>query len=253
MKQLMGTLLDNQRLNREMFLMTIGLPESELAAFEPGQFVHVATPGEDQVLRRPISIYDVTDSALLLAVQIKGEGTRRLSALAPGAPVDLLAPLGHGFILPEGAKRIFLVGGGVGCAPLLYTAKRFSSASACAFLGYRSREVAYGLEAFQALCETCVVSDDGSIGRKGLVTEPLMERLAAGDTPDMIYACGPAPMLRALKAQLPERVPCQVSLEERMGCGVGGCLVCVCKTQKGYKRVCQDGPVFDIREVDFDG
>lgn len=189
---------------------------------------------------------------LRLVYEVRGTGTAWMSHRCAGDTLRILAPLGRGFTPPEGAKHPVVVGGGLGVPPLLELAK--SMRAPTALLGFRSARAAILTEDFQrGGAQVEVVTDDGSLGRKGLVTEPLKERIAAGKC-DYIAACGPLPMLASVAALAREAaVPCQVSLEERMGCGMGACLVCVCKVRRadgeGYARVCADGPVFWAQEV----
>ena len=149
---------------------------------------------------------------------------------------------------------MFLVGGGVGIAPLLTVTQRWPDKHYEAYLGYRGIDYAYCVDDFKGSCsEVFITSNDGTVGRKGFVTEELQERL--GDfKPDMVLACGPLPMLRSLKAVIGD-VPAQVSMEQRMGCGFGACAVCVCGVKEHgsleYKKVCIEGPVFDLKEVEL--
>lgn len=227
--------------------------------FLPGQFVHVKLPDEKLLLRRPISInhVDAASESAVLVFQVKGEGTRQMAAMKQGEQLDVLAPLGRGFWRPEGLKRAALVGGGIGAAPLRMLPETWPDVEFDAYFGFRGKELAYQLDVIYALVNNLhLCSDDGTLGEKTFVTCLLGDKLESSGY-DAIYACGPAPMLKALKATLAgSSIPCFVSLEERMGCGVGACLVCNCKTLEGgewrYRRVCKDGPVFDIAEVALD-
>lgn len=218
----------------------------------PGQFVHLRCA--DKPLRRPISICEILPDALRLVFAVRGEGTAWLSQCKAGESIDVMGPLGNGFPLQEGKAALF-VGGGIGTPPLLEAAKQYTG-KADAVLGFRNKAAAILLPDFERHCETVLVTtDDGSLGTQGLVTDDM--RLAYQVTKyDVVYACGPAAMLKAVQA-LAEQLgsKCYVSLEERMGCGVGACLVCACKTQKAgdekaaYRHVCKDGPVFLAKEV----
>ena len=218
---------------------------------EPGQFLHIAVPG--MVLRRPISVCDVTDDCIRIVFRIKGDGTRRLSEAKKGDMLDVLGPLGNGFDIEKGKTYAF-VGGGIGVPPMLYSAKR--AQKAYAVLGFANKDAAILCGDFKAAgCELFIATEDGSLGVRGFVTEPLENII---DRVDGVCACGPIPMLKAV-AELCRKngKPCQVSLEERMGCGIGACLVCACKThgENGdeYKHVCKNGPVFDAEEVAWNG
>lgn len=222
---------------------------------QPGQFAHLLVPGK--TLRRPISICDADPErgTLRLVFQIRGEGTEVLSRFQEGQTLDILAPLGHGFTLGNPSRQAVFVGGGIGVPPLLMAAKPFGK-NATVILGFRSRNAVILKEDFEkAGCRVILCTDDGSEGLHGLVTEPLKEVL--GEKKDTVFACGPTPMLRGVAKEAKSReIPCQLSLEERMGCGVGACLVCACKIKKAdgeetYLHVCKDGPVFNAEEVVF--
>ncbi len=220
---------------------------------QPGQFVHIQVPGK--TLRRPISICDADkeNGTLRIVFQIRGEGTEILSRLKPDDTMNILAPLGHGYEIKDTAKKVLLAGGGIGVPPLLYLAKQYG-ANATVLLGFRSKDfVILEQDFLQAGCRVIVATDDGTYGHHGMVTD-CIDGLAFEE----MFACGPEPMLKAL-AQVANRrgTPLQVSLEERMACGVGACLGCACKTKREetqdetYSHVCKDGPVFDYRKIVF--
>lgn len=215
-------------------------------AAQPGQFVQVGVPGF--FLRRPISVCTIDGSTIGLVIAARGEGTGNLLQLEAGDTIDLLGPLGHGFEVADLQAPIALVGGGIGVPPLAALAKKMPQAQA--FLGFQTRAQVMLEDAFS---HAVVCTDDGSYGVHGLVTQPLEQALRQRK-PSLICACGPRPMLQAV-AQLAEQyqVPCQVSLEERMACGVGACLVCQCRLIRDGKEfsahVCKDGPVFSAEEV----
>ena len=218
-------------------------------AAKPGQFLHIKC-GDGVLLRRPISICDCRDGYVKIVFQAVGAGTRWLSEKRRGV-LDVLGPLGTGFSL-EG-QRILLVGGGLGVPPLLY-AGRATSGITTAILGFRSAAQVILKDHFRDVCNQLILTtDDGSAGEAGSVAGPLERELQAGGY-DAVLACGPIPMLRAVAALAARYdVPCQVSLEERMACGVGACLGCAVPMQDGRNlRACHDGPVFDSREVKWD-
>ncbi len=256
-----ATILSNTPIATSIFEMVLRY-DPGVANFQPGQFAHVKLPSGGMLLRRPISInhIDAEASTFTLLYQVKGEGTKLLSQLREGERIDVLAPLGRGFWRPEGLKRAALVGGGIGVAPLRMLKESWPDVQFDGYLGFRALEYAYQLGDFATLCENLhLCSDDGTLGEQTFVTCLLDDKLADGSY-DGIFACGPTPMLKALQKVLDGKgISCQVSLEERMGCGVGACLVCNCKVQAAgeeswhHKRVCKDGPVFDIAEVRFDG
>lgn len=255
-KQFEGVLRENRLVAGDTYEMTIACDLARWPSL-PGQFVHIAVPGGDLPLRRPISLYGVDKAAgtFSLIVQRKGEGTARLCALAPGAKLDILGPLGRGFTLPAGAGRAAVVGGGIGAAPLLYCLRKWPGVAWDAFLGFRGADRAYGLDRFGALSSALhLASDDGTLGEKAFVTDLLAAHLRENPC-DAVMACGPLPMFRALARVMegfPD-IPCFISLEERMGCGVGACRACACRVREAgeerYLRVCRDGPVFPLGKV----
>ena len=209
-----------------------------LANPAPGRFVQLAAPGF--FLRRPISLCGAGNGMARLVFAVKGRGTAALAALRPGDSVDLLGPLGNGF--PAGAGRSLLVGGGIGLPPLLYYAQTFEDTHAIA--GFRSPETAVLADEFPS-AELCFGED--------YPHTRLEKRLAAGERAARVLACGPVPLLKAAAAVCKRYgVPCYVSMEERMACGVGACLVCACAVGGSYLRCCKDGPVFDASEVDWE-
>ena len=215
----------------------------------PGQFVEVRVDGCHEVmLRRPISIHDVDAEAntLNLLIQTVGNGTRRLSELQVGDKLNLVYPLGHGFTtdLPSGSHAL-LVGGGAGIAPLLHLSKvlKTKGIKCTILLGGRTAELIPVRDEFLPYGEVLIATDDGSLGHHGIVTT----HPAFLNAYDMIYTCGPTPMMKAVAHSAAERnIRCEVSLENMMACGVGACLCCVTDTDQGHRCVCKDGPVFDI-------
>ncbi len=241
----MNTCYPIQSIGRDGVYCSLTLDAPSLtAAAAPGQFLHFRCG--DKMLRRPISICDVQGNAIRVLFEIRGEGTAWLAERRPGEMLDVLGPLGHGF--PKISGRILLAGGGVGAAPLVFAARR---AAACdAVLGFRSEDRVALQDVFEGLCDSVTwMTDDGSFGVRGFVAAGVTEALAQRRY-DAILACGPMVMLRTV-AQATGDVPCFVSLEQRMGCGIGACLVCSCATVDGFRRVCMDGPVFDAKEVDW--
>ena len=213
-----------------------------------GQFAHVYVPSK--TLRRPISVCDASDGVLRLVYQVKGEGTKLMSEMKAGEDVDVLLPLGNGFTV-ESEKKYCLIGGGIGVPPMLYTAKK--AKYPLIITGFRTSSLVCLQEDLKQLGELALVTDDGSAGRKGFVTDVLKERI---DEIDEVLACGPAPMLKAVAAICAEYgKPCQISLEERMACGIGACLGCAVKVRKNGEEVmlhvCKNGPVFNAEEVVF--
>lgn len=244
--------LEKKALAKDIFSMTILCPEiAEVAS--PGQFVHILPEG--CTLRRPISICEIDKKkgTLRIVFILKGDGTKQIASVNEGSLVDMLAPLGHGFTVDESLKKVVLVGGGIGTPPMLPLAEIYGE-KATVISGFRSAEAVILQEDFKNTgAETVLCTDDGTLGRKGFVTEPLKEILEEGGV-DAVFACGPTPMLKNIAAIAEENgVYCEVSLEERMGCGIGACLVCACKTKKDgeehFAHVCKNGPVFNSKEV----
>ncbi|WP_156290405.1 dihydroorotate dehydrogenase electron transfer subunit [Oceanobacillus salinisoli] len=215
----------------------------------PGQFLHILLEGHS--LRRPISIADVDKEKKLVTILFKklGSGTEQLAEVNSGALLDVLGPGGNGFTVDtKGKSTVLLIGGGIGVPPMYYLGKTYANQgiNVISVLGFQSKEHVFYEEEFQELGETFIVTNDGSYGDKGFVTNALHK---VGKF-DNYYSCGPLPMLKAITNKLQEKTGF-ISLEERMGCGVGACFACVLptKTEKGYKKICSDGPVFDAREV----
>ncbi|NLN16495.1 MAG: dihydroorotate dehydrogenase electron transfer subunit [Firmicutes bacterium] len=244
-------------LTDRIYRLTLSAPQVAADA-QPGQFVHVRTvppTSWDPFLRRPLSIHDCSreEGIIALLYEVVGRGTTLLSRLRPGDEVDLLGPLGRGFTLvPD--RRPVLVGGGLGLAPLLFLARRLREARQrpVVLVGCRRGSDVVAIDDFAALdCKVEVATEDGSLGCKGMVTTLAEKHL---ECEDAVYACGPRPMLAAIAGLCRGAgALLQVSLEEKMGCGIGACLVCACPTPKGYARVCTDGPVFWAEEVDLRG
>ena len=244
----------NTRLGEGLYQLVLDAPQIAAAA-QCGQFVHIAC-GEGNLLRRPISICEAGEGRLRIVFQVKGEGTRWLADRKEGDTLDVLGPLGHGFDTAALGARPVLLGGGIGVPPMLQAAKCAKAAGAAprAVLGFRNKGAVILEEDFRAVCETFVTTDDGSYARHGFVTDVLQELVADATG---VAACGPKPMLKAIAAIAKQAgLPCQVSMEERMGCGIGACLVCACalKAENGetrYGHVCKDGPVFNAEEVEW--
>ncbi len=229
----------------------------ERSFLAPGQFVHIKC-GHSRLLRRPISVCTCQSEPeggdlLTVVFEIRGEGTAWLSRREAGDKLDVLGMLGNGFrMTPKG--RYLLVGGGIGVPPLLGCAQ-YADGNCDAVLGFRDSSHALLLNQFSQHCAAlAITTEDGSLGERGFVTGP-MEALLTGNHYDAILCCGPKPMLKAAAALAHKyAVPCQVSLEERMACGVGACLGCAVQMSDGsMKHVCKDGPIFDAGEVDWNG
>lgn len=244
-KNSLYTIEENKPLAQDVFRLRLAGDGSWVQ--RPGQFVNIALTGK--YLRRPISVCDWTQNSLTLIYKVVGSGTEQMSKMLPGQALDLLTGLGNGFdIVPAHGCKIVLAGGGVGVPPLYGLARllRAAGENVQCVLGFRSRADVFYEQEFEALgCRTHVVTDDGSYGKKGFVTDAMKEL-----DYDYYFACGPQPMLRAVHGAGGRG---QLSFEERMGCGFGACMGCTCQTLTGNKRICVDGPVLLSEEVRFDG
>jgi dihydroorotate dehydrogenase electron transfer subunit len=221
-----------------------------------GQFISVYCHDKTKLLPRPISIcqVDKEKSALRIVYRVAGGGTEEMSTYKAGETVDIIGPLGNGFMQREGKKAI-LIGGGIGIPPMVQLAEELKDKAEVQIVaGYRDELFLTGeLEERGTLY---IATEDGSTGTKGTVIDAIKEQAVEGA---VIYSCGPMPMLRAIKEYALEKgIECQVSLEERMACGIGACLACVCKTKEkdhhsnvNNKRICKDGPVFLAEEVEL--
>ncbi|WP_026487468.1 dihydroorotate dehydrogenase electron transfer subunit [Caldanaerobius polysaccharolyticus] len=243
--------LFNNLIARDIYRLAFSCADIARSA-SPGQFVHVKVNDTSHILRRPFSVSDVIGDVVYIVYQIRGAGTRALSQLKPGDEIDVIGPLGRGFDVDKVKDKALVVGGGLGIAPMVYLAKTLGE-KARIFLGYKNQ--LFLLDEFNS---PIVSIESGEYDYKGLITELVEGYLKQCEfTPDIIYACGPVGMLKSIRALSQRyRIPCEISLEERMGCGIGACLVCSCKITSGeswhYKRVCADGPVFTADEVIFD-
>lgn len=229
-------------------------PQQPLPQMLPGQFAQLRIDGSKTTfLRRPISIHyvDYKSNQLWFLVQTVGDGTKALAALHEGDTLNVVLPLGNGFTLPQSAdEKILLVGGGVGCAPLLNMGKVMAEMGCrpTFLIGARTQSDLLQLDLFSQYGDVYVTTEDGSYGEKGFVTQ---HTLLQGDQKfDRISTCGPKPMMMAVARYAKQAgIACEVSLENKMACGVGACLCCVEDTHEGHKCVCTDGPVFPIEAL----
>ncbi len=228
-------------------------------AFSPGQFLQLRVPNAPHLLlRRPISVHmaDRRTGLIELLYFVCGQGTEILAKVEPGTPIAATGPLGKGFD-PGDAKTIWLLAGGLGCAPLYSVMQAAPDRNYTCFFGFPEAAQIIDLSRYESMGTVKRYTDDGSAGVAGYALDGLLTALVS-ERPDLVMACGPTALLRAMKRKWPADLPCQVSLESRMGCGTGACLVCNCKiaadTPEGWthKRVCADGPVFPLGEVIFD-
>ncbi len=250
--------VSQEQLADGIFSMWIQTKAAETA--KPGQFISMYTNDGSKLLPRPISIceIDAVNGHLRVVYRVTGEntGTEQFSKLEAGDTIPVVGPLGNGFPYEKAAgKKVFLMGGGIGVPPILELAKQMECEKKQIVVGYRDAQT-FLKEEFEQNGEVYISTEDGSVGTKGNVMDAIRENALDAD---MIYACGPTPMLRAIKAYAEENnIECYISLEERMACGIGACLACVCKSKEkdhhsnvNNKRICKDGPVFLSTEVEI--
>ena len=251
------TVVSQEEIGKDIF--SLWLQTDQMAQYaRPGQFLSLYTGNAGKLLPRPISICEIDKETsrirLVYRVTGKNTGTEAFSKMQPEDKIEALGPLGNGFPLEEAeGKKVFLIGGGIGIPPILETAKQLN-AQKTAVLGYRDE--LFLNEEFAKYADVYVATEDGSSGTKGNVLNAIQEKALEAD---VIFACGPTPMLRALKEYAAaNHITCWISMEERMACGIGACLACVCKSkeidahsQVHNKRVCKDGPVFLSTEVEL--
>jgi len=251
------TVVSQEQLADGIFSMWIQTEAAKTA--RPGQFISMYTNDGSKLLPRPISIceIDTETSKLRVVYRVTAEktGTDQFSKMKAGDTLPIIGPLGNGFPLEAGkGKRAFLLGGGIGVPPILELAKQLDCEKQI-IMGYRDADT-FLKEQFEENGTVYISTEDGSVGTKGNVMDAIREN---GLEADIIYACGPTPMLRAIKQYAEEQgIECYISLEERMACGIGACLACVCQSKEkdhhsnvNNKRICKDGPVFLSTEVEI--
>lgn len=251
------TVVSQEQLADGIFSMWIETEAAKTA--KPGQFISMYTNDGSKLLPRPISIceIDAKQSQLRVVYRVTAEktGTEQFSKMKSGDTLPIIGPLGNGFPLEAGkGKRAFLMGGGIGVPPILELAKQLDCEKQI-IMGYRNADT-FLKEQFEENGTVYVSTEDGSVGTKGNVMDAIRENALQAD---IIYACGPTPMLRAIKQYAEENnIECYISLEERMACGIGACLACVCQSKEkdhhsnvNNKRICKDGPVFLSTEVEI--
>lgn len=253
MKKIRASVVSQTQIGSDVFDMVLNVGDVAIMAV-PGQFISMYSNDKSKLLPRPISICGIDGEAGTLRVVYRavGEGTKEFSQMKPGDTLDVIGPLGNGFT--KKAKKALLFGGGIGIPPMLELAKQLSCEKTVV-LGYRDE--IFLADEFERVAPTVIASEDGKTGIKGNVLDAVRE---LGLEADVIYACGPMPMLKAIKAWAEEQgIEAQISLEERMACGIGACLACVCQSKEvdhhtyvHNKRICKDGPVFDAKEVVFE-
>lgn len=251
-----STILQQECIGTDIYSLWLDAPEIASQA-KQGQFISVYSNDSGRVLPRPISICEIDKEkgALRIVYRIAGKGTAEFSAMKPGETLEILGPLGNGFPMEIiKGKRVFMMGGGIGVPPMVQTAKE-AEAEVTVIAGYRNSEI-FLKEELEANGTLVIATEDGSVGTKGNVMDAIRENHLEAD---VIFACGPTPMLRAIKTYAEENgILCYISMEEKMACGVGACLACVCKSKDvdhhshvHNKRICKDGPVFLSTEVEL--
>ena len=253
-----AVVLSQERIAEDIYSMWIKTDAASEA--KPGQFISMYTNDGAKLLPRPISICEIdkSEGSLRVVYRVTGKntGTEEFSRMKAGDIIPVIGPLGNGFPYEKAeGKHVFLMGGGIGVPPILELAKQMNCEKKQIIMGYRNAET-FLRDEFEQNGEVYISTEDGSVGTKGNVMDAIREN---GLAADMIYACGPTPMLRAIKEYAEANgIECYISLEERMACGIGACLACVCQTKEkdhhsnvNNKRICKDGPVFLSTEVEI--
>jgi dihydroorotate dehydrogenase electron transfer subunit len=239
-----------ERVSKDHYLLKIKMPGP---ASVPGQFINIkADRGTDPLLRRPFSVYDHNADTISIVVRAVGRGTELICSMDEGE-IDIMGPRGRGFTLRE-KSRVLLAGGGVGNAPLHYLSRvlRERGNSITFVYGHRSEEYIYCEDEFKKYADDFrIVTDDGSRGKKGFTTLAVSEALESSDF-DMVYTCGPLPMMEGVVSAAGGRIPVEVSLENYFGCGIGLCMGCTVETVEGFKRACFDGPVMKSSMINWE-
>jgi len=253
MKQAIASIISNSEIMPGVYLIWLDSPQIAAAA-QPGQFVMVRC-GEDTLLRRPLSIHQLADDArLALLFNVVGKGTHWVSQRKAGDNLDLLGPLGNSYAVQPSSRNLLLLAGGIGIAPLCFLAQRAVSQghSVRLLLGTATAIQLYPGHLLPSEAELVTATEDGTAGKKGMITDIMPDFIGWAD---QVFACGPVPMYSAMATQYPQLLktkPVQLSLEMRMGCGLGACFCCTLRTKSGLKQVCKDGPVFDLDDILWD-
>ena len=258
----LAKLIKKEQLKQDIFKFSVYAP-SIVNNSKPGNFIEIKVSEQTEpFLRRPISIYNLNrkEGILEFIFQVKGKGTQILSKKNEGELIDIIGPLGYGTFKYEEYKNLAIIGGGIGVFPLYELAKcaKNDNKEVSTYLGFRNKDFVVLEEEFKTLSDKLIITtDDGSYSEKGFAINYLEKDLENGNI-DAIFACGPLPMLKAVqKLAIEKNIPCQISLEEKMACGVGVCLGCAVKTAKSpkdapeYIHVCKAGPVFNAQDVEI--
>ncbi len=247
-KQVKVKLKSIKKIKPDVFLLTFSSAHLAKTA-KPGNFLQIKI--NSVILRRPFSIHKIEKNNLYVLFRIRGRGTKALAKIKAGAALDIIGPLGTGFKLDSGVN--ILLAGGLGVAPLVFLAQKLKTRQGLVLLGAKSKNEVLAEKEFKKLgFKVQVATDDGSQGHKGTVTSLLKNKLTTNNQQlTTIYACGPKEMFSNIAEAIKKypKVNCQVSFEQFMGCGLGVCSACVIETKKGYQKVCEQGPVFNLRDV----
>jgi len=241
MKVLLTAVVKNEQISKNIYRLSVEF-DSEI---KPGQFFMLKTTDNAFLLPRPISVNDVNENLVSFLYRLEGQGTKKISSLRKNDEIQIFGPLGKGFEPDKLLGRVAVIGGGIGIAPLLYLCKVLGK-KADVYLGYRDKENMYIIDEFKSSTRRCiVVTEDGSFGEKGFVTDYI-----SYDEYDVVVTCGPEIMMNKIASICRnKKIKCYVSLERRMACGLGACLGCTVETKTGNKRACKEGPVFDSEEL----
>lgn len=250
-------IINNEKIAHQIYCMKMQSIEISQRA-QAGQFIHLLCGKEyGAFLRRPFSLsnIDQKNKEISIIYRVQGKGTKSLSEMRTGDSIHALGPLGQGFLLDPTYTDVAVVAGGMGTAPLMEIIRYYGKRSRV-YLGFEEQPIL--IEEIKDFCNQVeITTESGNVGKKGLITENLLSEWE-NQLPQMVYTCGPPAMMKEVVRICTELdLPCQVSMEERMACGIGACLVCSCKTNKKgqkneYTRVCKDGPVYWGNEVVWD-
>jgi dihydroorotate dehydrogenase electron transfer subunit len=249
LRQEIAPVTANTELMPQAHLLRLESPQIASLA-QAGQFVMVRCGEEEEYqLRRPLSIHQREDKSLVLLFTVVGKGTQWLSQCQAGDKLDLVGPLGNGFAIHPGSHNLLLVAGGIGIAPLVFLAQQAlnQGCSVTLLLGAPTTSQLYPQHFLPPEVRLVTTTEDGTAGRKGMITDLLPDFTSGAD---QVFACGPTPMYQSMAKQKSlKNKPVQISLEVRMGCGLGICYGCTVKTKSGLRQVCKDGPIFDLNDI----
>ena len=253
LRQVSAPVTSNSEVMPGAYLIWLESPQIASQA-KPGQFAMVRCgEGTEYPLRRPLSIHRLDNNRLAFLFTVVGKGTHWLAQRQAGANIDLLGPLGNGYTVQPGSHRLLLLAGGIGIAPLCFLAEKAinQGCSVTLLLGAPTAVQLHPRHFLPAQAELIITTEDGTAGREGMITDFVPDFVGQAD---QIFACGPASMYQtmAVQKQQLKGKPVQISLEVRMGCGLGVCYGCTVKTKNGLKQVCKDGPIFDLDDILWD-